>query len=579
MGRGQGGDGMRRGVAGGERAPMNSILDGLKALGPGRLAALGLVSVAMLGLLGVLMLRGAGTDRMALLYADLDLREAGQIAEHLDAAHIPHQSAGSGAQIMVPADQVTRARLLLAKDSLPSGGSIGYEIFDRGDSFTTSEFQQNINQLRALEGELARTIRSINGVRAARVHLVLPKREPFSRDRQEAQASVLLTTAGVGRLDHQGVQAVVTLVSAAVPGLRPQNVAVVDSNGNLLARAGDNSQGSDTAQTTEELRRGMEARVARAVEEMLEPSLGAGHVRAEATVDADFDKVSESQERYDPDGQVVRSTQTTTDASKSSEAAQTVTVQNNLPNADAGAPSAAGAQDQKQEETTNYEISKTVRTIAHEQAQIKRISLAVLVDGIEGRAADGAASWQPRPQEELDRISKLVKTAIGFDTRRGDQVEVVSMRFAAPAEALPAEKQGILTVLEHGDLVHIAQTLLIGLVAVSVLLLVVRPMVVRLTTLPHGALGTDTAGMRALGAPAGAAGLPGGPSVPLLTGPAGDRAAAVTNALLIDESMVNLANIEGQLRASSIRRLSELVEKHPEESLAIVRSWMQQEAS
>ncbi len=229
---------MRRCVAGGERASMKSILDGLKALGPGRLAALAIVSMAMLGLLSVLMLRGGGSDRMALLYADLDLREAAQIAEHLDAAHIPHQSAGGGAQIMVPADQVTRARLLLAKDQLPSGGSIGYEIFDRGDSFTTSEFQQNINELRALEGELARTIRSINGVRAARVHLVLPKREPFSRDRQEAQASVLLTTDGAGRLDHEGVQAVVTLVAAAVPGLRPQNVAVVDSNGNLLARAG-----------------------------------------------------------------------------------------------------------------------------------------------------------------------------------------------------------------------------------------------------------------------------------------------------------------------------------------------------
>jgi flagellar M-ring protein FliF len=558
---------------------MKSVLDGLKALGPGRLAALVLVSAAMLGLLGVLMLRGGGNERMALLYADLDLREAAQIAEHLDAAHIVHQSAGNGAQIMVPADQVTRARLLLAKDSLPSGGSIGYEIFDRGDSFTTNEFQQNMNQLRALEGELARTIRSINGVRAARVHLVLPKREPFSRERQGAQASVLLTTAGVGRLDHEGVQAVVTMVAAAVPGLRPQNVAVVDSNGNLLARAGEENQGSAAAQTTEELRRGMEARVARAVEEMLEPSLGAGHVRAEATVEADFDKVSESQERYDPDGQVVRSTQTTTDASKSTEAGQTVTVQNNLPGADAGAPSAAGTQDQKQEETTNYEISKTVRTIAHEQAQIKRISLAVLVDGMESKAADGTASWQPRAQEELDRISKLVKTAIGFDAKRGDQVEVVSMRFAAAAEALPAEKKGILTMLDRGDLVHVAQTLLIGLVAVSVLLLVVRPMVVRLTTLPQGALGADGAAARALGAPAAGASLPGAPSLPLLTGPAADRAAAVTNALINDESMVNIANIEGQLRASSIRRLSDLVDKHPEESLAIVRAWMQQEVS
>jgi flagellar M-ring protein FliF len=480
---------------------------------------------------------------------------------------------------MVPADQVTRARLLLAKDALPSGGSIGYEIFDRGDGFTTNEFQQGINQLRALEGELARTIRSINGVRAARVHLVLPRREPFSRERQEAQASVLLTAAGAGRLDHESVQAVVAVVSAAVPGLRPQSVAVVDSNGNLLARAGEASQGQVAAQTTEELRRGMEARVARAAEEMLERSLGAGHVRAEATVEADFDKVSESQERFDPDGQVVRSTQTTSDSQKSTEAGQTVTVQNNLPNADAGAPAAAGNQDQRQEETTNYEISKTVRTIAREQAQIRRISLAVLVDGVESRAADGSIGWQPRSAEELDRISRLVKTAIGYDSKRGDQVEVVSMRFASALESAPAEPHNLFgTALEKTDLLHLAQTLLIGLVAVSVLLVVVRPMILRITPLPNSALGSDAA--RALGAPAAVAGLARAAAVPLLAGPGGEGNAALgTNALGTDESMVNIANIEGHLRASSIRRLGELVEKHPEESLAIVRTWMQQGAS
>jgi flagellar M-ring protein FliF len=561
---------------------MKAILDGLKTLGPTRLAALAVVTVAMLGLIGVLMARG-GTERMALLYADLDMRDAAQISDRLEAQHIPHQAAGDGSQIMVPADQVTRARLLLAKDALPSGGSIGYEIFDRGDGFTSNEFQQNINQLRALEGELERTIRSVNGVRAARVHLVLPKREPFSRDKQEAQASVLLTTVGAGRLDRETVQALVTLVAAAVPGLRPQNVAVIDNRGNLLARAGELSAPAMAAQTTEDLRLAMEARLAHAVEAMLEPSLGAGHVRAEATVDADFDKFSESKETYDPDGQVVRSTQTTSDASKSSEASAAVSVQNNLPNADAGAP-AAGNQDQKQEETTNYEIGKTVRTIAREQAQIHRISVAVMVDGTEQRAPDGTTTWQPRSAEELDRISKLVKTAIGFDEKRGDQVDVASMRFAVADEALPAPTPGMLgSVLDRTDLVHLAQTVLVGLVAITVLLLIVRPMVVRITTMPTTALGTDhSRAVRALSGPTGIAGLSGhgGAAMQLLTGPGGDGPAhAGGDNLLADESMVAVASIEGQLRASSLRRLGDLVEKHPEESIAIVRTWMQQEAS
>ncbi len=179
---------------------------------------MGGVAVATLGLLAFLALRGG--EPMALLYADLDLKEAGQITDQLDHAHITHQEDGSGTRIMVPANEVARARLLLAKAGLPSGGSLGYEIFDRGDSMTASQFQQNINETRALEGELERSIRMINGVRGVRVHLVLPRREPFAREKPEAQASVLLTMAGASRLDREGVQAVLNLVAAAVPGLK-----------------------------------------------------------------------------------------------------------------------------------------------------------------------------------------------------------------------------------------------------------------------------------------------------------------------------------------------------------------------
>src|ERR1700690_3547091 len=153
---------------------MNGLLEGLKALGPARLVAMAAVAIGMLGLL-------ASGEHMALLYADLDSREAGQMVDALERQHIPHQLGASGAEILVPADQIARTRLLLAHDGLPSGGSIGYEIFDRGDGLISSQFQQQINQTRALEGELARSIRAITGVRAARVHLVLPHREPFAR--------------------------------------------------------------------------------------------------------------------------------------------------------------------------------------------------------------------------------------------------------------------------------------------------------------------------------------------------------------------------------------------------------------
>jgi flagellar M-ring protein FliF len=288
---------------------MNGLLDGLKSLGIARLAALAVVTLGMLGLFALLALRG-GSAPMSLLYGDLDMRDAGQITEQLASQHIAFQVTGGGTQVLVPGDLVAQARVTLAKQGLPSGGSVGYEIFDRSDGFATTEFQQRINETRALEGELARTIRAINGVRAARVSLVLPQRQPFQRDQQDAQASVLLTMNGVARLDREGVQAILNLVAAAVPGLRPQNIAVVDSRGDLLARAGAPVGPAAQALSTEEVRRATELRLSRAVEDMLEKSLGAGRVRAEAAVRMSFDRVNQTVESYDPDGQVTRSTQT-----------------------------------------------------------------------------------------------------------------------------------------------------------------------------------------------------------------------------------------------------------------------------
>ncbi len=225
---------------------MSALVESLRALGAGRLAAMAAVAVVLCAALAVLAGRGGGGSRLALLYADLDAREAAQITEQLDAQHITREVSAAGDRVMVPEADVGRARLLLARQGLPSGGSIGYEIFDRGDALTTSSFQQQINQTRALEGELARTIRAIAGVRGARVHLVLPRREPFAREQQEAQASVMLAMAGASRLDHEGVQAVLNLVAAAVSGLRAKNVSVIDSRGDVLARAGEPAEGTPT---------------------------------------------------------------------------------------------------------------------------------------------------------------------------------------------------------------------------------------------------------------------------------------------------------------------------------------------
>jgi flagellar M-ring protein FliF len=558
---------------------MTAFLEGLKALGLARLAAMAAVTLGMLALFALLALRGGGGETMALLYGDLDLRDSAQVTEQLARQHIEFRIAGGGTQVLVPADLVAQARVGLAKEGLPSGGSVGYEIFDRSDGLAATEFQQQINQTRALEGELGRTIRAIRGVRAVRVHLVLPRREPFARARLDAQASVLLTMTGAARMDNEGVQAILNLVAAAVPGLRPQNIAVVDSRGDLLARAGEpvgaNGQAmSGQTLSTEEARLATELRLSRAVEDILDKSFGAGKVRAEAAVRMSFDRVNQTEERYDPDGQVTRSTQSVNSTSKTTEAAATVTAQNNLPNADAGT-TPSGAQEGRQEETTNFEISKTVRTLVRDQPQIDRISMAVMVDGTTTVGSDGKTTWQPRSVEELARITSLVKSTIGFDEKRGDQVDVVSMRFIAE-DPLPvaAEPSFLGFGLQPAALLRLAETGLIGLIALLALMLVLRPMVLRLTTLGVDRIGGNVGGI-ALSLPG-----PSGPGTSVsaeaaMTG----SSAGLASGLLEDESMVSIAQIEGQLRASSIRRVSDLAEKHPDETLSILRGWMAQESS
>ncbi len=544
---------------------MQPLIQGLRALGPIRLAAMGVVGAAVLGLLALLAVNSA-RQPMALLYGDLDLSDAAQAADQLAKQHIAFQLASGGTAIMVPADMVPQARLALAKAGLPAGGSVGYELFDRGaGGLTSTEFEQQIAETRALEGELARSIRAINGVRATRVHLVLPRREPFAREQQDARASVLLTMAGASRLDREGVQAILNLVAAAVPGLKPRDISIVDLRGELLARAGTPVDAiAGTAMSGEELRRATELRLARAVEEMLERSVGVGHVRAEAAVVMNYDKVRETQEKFDPDGQVPRSEQSVTNATKSTEPGQTVSVQNNLPNAEQ-ASSSNSNEENRQETTTNYEISKTVRTLISEQPKIGRISLAVMVDAAKAHS-----------DADLARIGELVKTAIGYDSKRGDVVQIVAMPFAAgdlPVE--PATPSLLGFHFEKPDVMRLLQLALFGLIGIVALLTVLRPMVTRLTAI-GGTVGTGglLGGPPLIGGalPVATAGALAGPAAARLDAP-GQEAAA----LLADESMVSLTQVEGQMRASSIRRIADLVERHPEETMTIVRGWIGQE--
>ncbi|MFZ0693186.1 MAG: flagellar basal-body MS-ring/collar protein FliF, partial [Alphaproteobacteria bacterium] len=411
------------------------------------------VTIGFVAFFAFLVSRLSGPE-MSLLYSDLDTSDSGKIIAKLDAQAIPYELRGNGTQIYVPSDRVLRLRMGLAEEGMPSGGSVGYELFDKADALGTTNFVQNVNLERALEGELARTIRSLDTVESARVHLVLPRRQLFSREQEEPSASVVLKLRGAGRFSPQQVAAVENLVASAVPGLKPNRISIVDDKGNLLARPNDSPDGSTSGTGAEEMRLSYEDHLAQSIETLLERSVGPGKIRAEVTADMDFDRISTNAEIFDPDGQVVRSTQTVEEQANSSDNSgqQSVSVAQNLPQTQQTAPGAAGQNQQsaatgptssnksnRTEETVNYEISKTVKNQVRESGIIKRVSVAVLVDGTYATAPDGTKKYTPRGDAEMQQLEKLVRSAIGYDQQRGDVVQLVNMPFASVDEGLANE--------------------------------------------------------------------------------------------------------------------------------------------
>ncbi len=420
--------------------------------------------------------------------------------------------------------------------------------------------------VRALEGELARTIRAINKVDEARVHLVMPKRELFSRRKQEPSASVIVKTQRHVKLAKAQVLAIQHLIAAAVPGLSPRRISIVDGRGRLLARPGEaDADGEILAEDADEMRQGYEKRLIRTVEALIERSVGLGNVRAQVSVEMDFDRISTNTESYDPDGQVVRSTQSVEESSNSADKAgqSAVSVGSNLPDANAnGEDGSSSSASTRTEETVNYEITKTVTTHVRESGTVRRLSVAVLVNGTFKRNGEGDLIYQPRTKEEIDKLATLVRSAIGFDAKRGDTVELINMRFSNPDD-MNAVLEGPLFGLTKSDYFRIGEIFVLAIVGILVILLVVRPLVARtLDALPSA---LEAAKERTLLADQTE-------DAPALAGPTGT---GVSGPLADEpESMINLDQVEGRVRASTLKKIGEIVERHPEETVGIIRQWM-----
>src|ERR1700724_2875817 len=309
------------------RIPVQGLLDFLKSLGAARIAAMCAVTVALVGFFGFLILR-VTAPQMTPLFTDLTLEDSTAIVKELEREGIVYELRNDGAIVLAPKDRVPRLRMTLAEAGLPKGGGVGYEIFDKSDALRGTSFVQNINHLRALEAELSRTIRSLDRVEAARVHLGLPERPLFSRETPEASASIVLKVRG--KLEPQQVNAIRHLTASAVNGLKPERVSIVDETGRLLA---DGARGPDNNGVNADDRQiAYEQRLREQVEGIVSSVVGPGHARVQLTADFDFNKVTQTSEKFDPEGRVLRSSQTREESAASADNKQgQVTVGNALP--------------------------------------------------------------------------------------------------------------------------------------------------------------------------------------------------------------------------------------------------------
>jgi flagellar M-ring protein FliF len=501
-----------------------------------------LLLLAALALLAVLvfLVRLAGAQPMALLYAGLEPRAAAEVLQALEQKGIPHELRGGA--IYVPAAARDQARLALAAENLPASGTAGYELLDTLPGFGTTAEMFDATYWRAKEGELARTLLAIPGLRAARVHVANPLRRPFQRD-VKPTASVFLTP-GPGGLDPAHAEAARYLVASAVAGLGPEAVTVIDAASGLVLRAGDRAPGT----VPDPQGRDRAAELKMKLERLLAARVGEGGAIVEVTVETVSESETISERVIDPESRIpIALDKEATAESEEGGTPQGVTVASNLPDPSAADP--AGTATRRTAETTrertNYEVSEVRRERVKLPGEIRRISAAVLVDGIAQPAADGSVALVPRPQAELDQLAELVRSAIGFDGARGDVVTVTSLAFS-PVPELGTAAEPDWSDAIAANAATLAQLGLLGLVALGLGLFVLRPMLARTP-------------------PAAALPPPQPPPAPaLLEGPDALEAAARAQAILDPGP-------ESQARLAQLR---EALSQRAEESTHLIRSWL-----
>jgi len=550
-----------------------ALLQGQKLLENPVLRQLGvMIGVALSVALGIAVVLWSQTPSYSPLYGNLSQQDAPVVMDALQQAGIRYKVDESSGAVMVPSTDLQNARMKLAGLGLPRSDNLGFELLQQESGFGTSHSMEMARFQRALEGELARSIATLAPIESARVHLATPKQSVFVRDRKYPSASVVLKLYPGRILEQSQAESIVHLVAASVPELAPERVTVVDQQGRLLSGE-DRSKGMGLTTAQFEYTRELEQHYSQRIQDILTPVLGAEALRAQVTAELDFTLIEQTQELYNPDQPALRSEQT-------QEQTSSLSPVQGVPGALSNQPPAAGtspqqAVDQKgtakpepvngsKRATRNYELDKTISHTRRPSGNLRRLSVAVVVDDRTERDAQGKATHLPRTPEELTRIETLVREAIGYDARRGDSIQVVNAAFQPPVEMAPLPEPPLWQQPWVWDVARQVG----GLVLVLVLIFgVLRPALKRLTT------------------PATVAGLAGvegeraeGQSEEGLEGELADeeRAAALA-ALPPGEKKIQLQGPRGY--DDILEAARQLVRDDPKRVAQVVRRWLMEEAA
>jgi flagellar M-ring protein FliF len=501
------------------------------------------------------------------LFSNLDPKDEGEIVDYLDGAKIPYKITENGTAIEVPQEQVYKVRLKLATKGIPNSGIVGYELFDK-NNLGMSNFMQKLNYKRAIEGELSKTLAEISGVKSARVQIVIPEKSVFKDEQKKPTASVSLQLIGGNDLSSSNIKAVQHLVASSVEGMNPNDVTVLDTQGHLLSRQEDDSPLPYSGSKQYEMKRNIEKYLSHKAQSILDNVLGYGSAVVKVNADLDFKRVERTLESYDPESQVAVSEQVI----KSSNAGKSV-----------GDSSAANTQNT----ITNYELSKTIEKVMEGAGNIKRVTVAVVVNGIKKEVKEGDVTKtvvEPRPDTELQKLKNIVVTAVGFDANRNDEVSIVSI----PFENQLQQPEQVQEASPLGDMNEISKLvmMLIGFIAS---MLVLKGLMKKLKNekITIGTMGFGSGDFvdNSLAELAPSLALSGGSNSLLGTGNEGTgKTMALSNPKKSsNDALLQVGNIEDELSDAAIgkkvrkEKITNYVKKNPAEAAKLINSWLRED--